>query len=138
MPRSAPVAFVAFIAVVSQLFAGCGDTEDRDLCAQYADLVTTVEELQGQDPLAAEAEELQTAAAELEAELDQFQAVAEGRLDTAISTLRAAVDAIRQAAIANGGAALETARPFLEDAMEQVDEAWTVLEALAEVQCDAS
>ena len=41
---------------------------------------------------------MRAASEEFEAELDQFQAVAEGRLDTAISTLRANIDAFRQAA----------------------------------------
>ena len=63
---------------------------------------------------------------EFEAELDQFQAVSEGRLDTAISTLRANVDAVRQAAVDAGSEAVETARPQLEDAMEDVDQAWAV------------
>jgi hypothetical protein len=69
---------------------------------------------------------------------DQFQAVAEGRLDTAISTLRANIDAFRQAAIADDSEALETARPLLEDAKDDVVEAWAVVEALADLQCDAN
>ncbi len=55
--------------------------------------------------------------------------MAEGRLDTAISTLRANIDAFRQAAIEDDSEALEAARPLLEDAKEDVAEAWAVVEA---------
>ena len=41
----------------------------------------------------------------------------------------------RQAANDKDGEALDTARPLLEDAREDVDEALAVLEALADVQC---
>ena len=44
----------------------------------------------------ARVDELRAAAEELQAELDQLQAVSEGRLDTAISTLRASIDAFRR------------------------------------------
>ena len=100
--------------------------------------MTAADEWQQQDPLTATADELRAASDDFQAELDQFQAVAEGRLDTAISTLRANIDAFRQAAIDQDGEALETARPLLEDAKEDVDEAWAVVEALADVQCDAT
>ena len=95
--------------------------------------------MQQQDPIAAQADELQTAAEELEAELDQFQAVAEGRLDTAISTTPR--HGRRRPAVGDRATAARRwrrLRPFLEDAMEQLDEAWAVLEDLAETQCDAS
>lgn len=128
---------VALVAALS-LLGGCGDTADRDLCTQYAGLVKAAEEWQQQDPLTAKADEMRAASEEFQAELDQFQAVAEGRLDTAISTLRANIDAFRQAAIDDDNDALETARPLLEDAKEDVDEAWGVVEALADLQCDAN
>ena len=82
-----------------QVVAACGDTADQDFCTQFADLVTAAEQMQQQDPLTAKAEDLRAASEEFEAELDQLQAVSEGRLDTAISTLRASIDAVRQAAI---------------------------------------
>jgi hypothetical protein len=81
---------------------------------------------------------MRAASEEFEAELDQFQAVAEGRLDTAISTLRANIDAFRQAANDKDDEALDTSRPLLEDARDDVDQALAVLEALADVQCDPS
>ena len=120
-----------------QLLAACADTESQDLCGQFADTVGAVEELQELDPLNAKAEELQAGAEKLEAELDQLQAVSEGRLDTAISTLRASVDAVRQAALDDAGAdALETARSQLEEVMDDLAEAWAVLQQRISVQCD--
>ena len=80
---------------------------------------------------------MRAASDELQGKLDQFQAVAEGRLDTAISTLREAIDAFRQAAIDQDSEALAAARPLLEEAKEDVDEAWAVVEAVADLQCDA-
>ena len=117
------------------LVSGCGDLADQDLCGQYADLVTATEELRAQDPLTATADDLRARADAVSAELDQLQAVSEGQLDTAISTMRAAVNDLRQAAVTAGEDALETARPQIEDAAERIDEAWAVLEAVAEVKC---
>ncbi len=121
----------------SQVVAACGETESQDLCAQFADTVSSVEELQQLDPPNATAEELQAGAEQLEAELDQLQAVSEGRLDTAISTLRASVDAVRQAALDDAGAeAQETALSQLVEIMDDLAEAWAVLEQRVAVQCD--
>ena len=129
---------VGVVIAAGQVLTGCGDTADQDLCTQYANLLSAADEWQQQDPLTAKADELRTASEKFQAELDQFQAVAEGRLDTAISTLHANIDAFRQAAIEDDSEALEAARPLLEDAKEDVDEAWAVVEALADVQCDAT
>jgi len=135
-PRSLLAAGVA-IAILP-LLGACGDTADQDLCTQYAGLLTAADEWQQQDPLTAKADEMRAASEEFQAELDQVQAAAEGRLDTAISTLSEAIDAFRQAAIEDDSEALEAARPLLEDVKEDVDEAWAVVEALADLQCDAS
>ena len=118
------------------LLAACGETADQDFCGQYADLVSAADELQQQDPLTAKVEEVRAATDEFQAELDQFQAVSEGRLDTAISTLRTNIDAVRQAAVDAGAEALEAARPQLEESVEAVAEAWAVVRAIVETQCD--
>jgi hypothetical protein len=131
--RSLLAAGVAIAAL--PLLSACGDTADQDLCSQYAGLLSAADAWQQQDPLTAKADEMRAASDKFQAELDQFQAAAEGRLDTAISTLRANIDAFRQAANDKDGEALDTARPLLEDAREDVDEALAVLEALADVQC---
>ena len=129
---------VGVVIAAGQVLTACGDIADQDLCTPYANLVAAADEWQQQDPLTAKADELRTASEEFQSQLDQFQAVAEGRLDTAISTLRANIDAFRQAAIDNDSEALEAARPLLEDAKQDVAEAWAVVEALADVQCDTT
>ncbi len=136
--RCRPLLTAAVAVTAIQVLAACGETSERDFCGQYADLVAAADELQQQDPLTATAEELRAASEEIQAELDQFQAVSEGRLDTAISKLRANIDAVRQAAVDAGTEALETARPQLEESMEDVVEAWAVVQDLVEVQCDVT
>lgn len=136
--RGRPLLSAGVAILAMQLLAACADTASQDLCAQYADTVSAVEELQLLDPLTAKAEAMRVAAEEVQAELDQLGAVSEGRLDTAISTLRASIDAVRQAALQDAGAdALETARPQLQEAMEDVSEAWAVLQQRISAQCDA-
>jgi hypothetical protein len=129
---------VGVVIAAGQVLTGCGDTADQDLCTQYAGLLAAADEWQQQDPLTAKADELRAASEKFQDELDQVQAAAEGRLDTAISTLQANIDAFRQAAIEDDSEALDAARPLLEDAKEDVDEAWAVVEALADMQCDAT
>ena len=126
-----------------QLLSGCADdtaspdTESKDFCAQYKDLAAAAEELGARDPAATDVEELQAAADDVQAELDQFQAVAEGRLDDALTRLRETVDAARQAAVDAGAEARETAQPLIEDALDKVQKAWLIVQGIAEAQCPA-
>jgi hypothetical protein len=130
---------VAVAIAAIPILAGCGGTTgERDFCTQYADLVKAADQMKQQDPLNAEAGELRAAAEDFQAELDQFQAVSEGRLDTALTTLRDDIDAVRQAALDARGGALETARPLLKDAMEDVSQAWVVVQDLATLECKAA
>lgn len=130
---------VAVAIAAVPLLAGCGGTNaERDFCTQYADLVKAADQMQQEDPLNAEAGELRAAADDFQAELDQFQAVSEGRLDTAITTLREDIDNIRQAALAARGDGLATARPLLEDAMDDISRAWAVVQDLATLECEAA
>lgn len=117
------------------LLVACADTAEQNFCTQYDQLVTAAKALRAQDPVAGNVEELRAAAAKVSAELDQFQAVSEGRLDDSISRLRANVDAVRQAVVAAGTEAVDTARPLIEDAMKNVNEAWTVVQERAAIQC---
>ena len=57
--------------------------------------------------------DLRTTLKDFQASLDDLQAVAEGRLDTAITDLRTAVREFVQAAVAAGREALESAKPVL-------------------------
>jgi hypothetical protein len=94
-----------------------------------------VEQIQAVDPNTATVDELRTAAEGVQDELDQVQAVAEGRLDTAISAVRTAVHDFVVAATDAGQEALDAARPQLEDDLEQVAESWARLQELGDVRC---
>jgi hypothetical protein len=115
--------------------AACGDAADQDFCTQYAELVAAADEVRELDPLTAKAEDVRDEAEDFQAQLDQFRAVSEGRFDAEISTLRASIDAIRQAAL-DKAEALESARPLLEDDLEDVRESWANLQQLADTQCE--
>jgi len=139
IPRSV-LRFGVAIAVIPLLVAcGGGDTTgDRDFCKQYADVVKASDQLRQDDPQTVKAGELRAASEKLQAELDQFQAVSEGPLDTAISTLRASVDVVRQAAADARSDAQAMSRPELEDAMAGINRAWAALQDIATLQCDTS
>lgn len=117
------------------MIGACADTAQQNFCTQYDQLVAAAQALREQDPVSGDVEALRAASAKLSAELDQFQAVSEGRLDDAISRLRADIDAVRQAVLAAGSQAAETARPLIEDAMKNVNEAWAVVQERAARQC---
>ncbi len=118
-----------------QLLSACADAEAQNFCGQYADLVEAAAELRARDPATSDVEELRAAAADVQAELDQFQAVAEGRLDEALTRLRENADAVRQAAVDAGAEAREAAQPLIEDALESVQDAWLIVQDIAEAQC---
>lgn len=119
----------------TQLLSGCANLATQDLCAQYDDVVAAVEELRAKDPDTTKVEELRAAADDVSDELDQFQAVAEGRLDDALTRLRENVDAVRQAAVDAGADARDTAGPLIEDSLQSVQDAWSIVQGLAETQC---
>lgn len=129
---------VALVVASAIVLTGCSyarvDTAD-DLCVQYDELVEKVEQIQAVDPNTATVDELRTAAEGVQDELDQVQAVAEGRLDTAISAVRTAVHDFVVAATDAGQEALDAARPQLEDDLEQVAESWARLQELGDVRC---
>jgi hypothetical protein len=122
------------LAAVAAL-TGCGDAAERDFCRQYAGLVEQAEEFRQIDARTAPPGTLTSAAVEFRTELDQLAAVSEGRLDFAVSGLRNALDNLRVTAIDVGDDALDTARPLLEDSLDDVREAWAVLQASAATEC---
>ncbi len=125
----------AVIIAISGLLVGCGEQETRDFCTQYADVVAKADELESLDPETATVDEIRDQAEDFQAELDQLQAVSEGSLDSVISSLRTAVNDFISTAVDSGQEALEAARPGLEDAQEEVQEAWSVVELMAENEC---
>lgn len=133
--RGGPALGVAVLAM--SLLTGCSDSGSPDFCAQYEELSAAAEELRAKDP-AADVEELQAAADDVRAELDEFQEVADGPLDDAMTRLRANVDEARQAAAEAGAETRGQAQPQVEEAMTKVQEAWAVVESLAATRCPAS
>jgi hypothetical protein len=129
---------VALALASAAVLAGCSyarvDTAD-DLCVQYDQLVEKVEQLQAVEPDTVTVDELRSSAEDVQDELDQVQATAEGRLDTAISAVRTAVHDFVVAAADAGQEALDAARPALEEDLEQVAESWARLQELGDVQC---
>ncbi|MGA8047639.1 MAG: hypothetical protein WCA30_15375 [Dermatophilaceae bacterium] len=134
-PRPGVALGVGVLAI--SLLSGCSDSGSPEFCAQYEDLSAAAEDLRAKDP-GTEVEELQAAADDVRAELDEFQDVADGPLDDAMTRLRASVDEARQAAAGAGAQARDEAQPQVEAAMNRVQEAWTVVESLAETRCPAS
>jgi hypothetical protein len=124
------------------LLAGCSDSSTggsstEEYCAQYEDLVAAAAELRAKDP-SADVEELRAAAGDVSDELDEFQAVAEGPLDDALTGLRERVDGVRQSAEAKaeaGTEAVDSARADLEDELAGVEAAWARVQQLAETRC---
>ena len=129
--RPGPALGAAVFAI--SLLTGCSESGSPDFCAQYENLAAAAEELRAKDP-ASDVEELRAAAEDVQVELDEFQEVADGPLDDALTQLRANVDDARQAAADAG----EEAQPQVEEAMTRVQEAWAVVESLAVARCPAS
>ena len=132
-----PKAAVLLLGCLSTLVA-CDYTamaKTHDLCTQYEQLVTSIDDLRDLNPSSARAAELRERSDRARAQLDEFQAVSEGDFDTALSTLRAEVTAITQAAVEAGTEALDTARPLVEEALTNLAEAWAYVQDLADTQC---
>jgi hypothetical protein len=123
------------VLAAGTLLAGCGDTASRDLCTQWDQVQATVEQIRGIDPTTVTSGEIRASVEEFQDQLDQLQAVAEGKLDSRISTLREAVNDLVRSAVEAGEDALDTARPMIEDALEEVREAYAVLELMAQNEC---
>ena len=137
----------AALALALSLLTGCSeadqsgtaDTADTaDRCAQYEDLVAQAEELRSWDPQTDEVEELQAQAEDVVAELDDLQAVADGRVDSAITAMRAAVDDFRDSVAEQGQEAKDAVQPALQDARERIEEAVSVVALVVENQCGDS
>ena len=112
-----------------------GTAKAQDLCTQYDQLVASVNKVLDADPLSTRAAQLRERSQEVATQLDEFQAVSEGRFDAALSAVRAQVAAVREAAVEAGTEALEVARPQVKDSMEDLSEAWAVLQDRADVSC---
>ena len=112
-----------------------GTAKAQDLCTQYEQLVGSVNELLAEKPLSAKVDELRERSEEVTTQLDEFQAVSEGRFDTALSAVRAEVAAIKQSAVKAGTEARDAARPQVEESLTNLADAWAFVEDLADTQC---
>jgi outer membrane murein-binding lipoprotein Lpp len=118
--------------------AGCGtDPAVQDLCTNAKNLSTAVEDMRALKPDGAKVDALTAKVDAALAKLDRFQAVTEGRFDTAISTLRANLDGFRQALAAAGNDAFASAAPQLTASLKDVSSAYAALSESLATQCSA-
>lgn len=152
-PRRLGARLGASLLCLPLLLAGCGDdgtasgdgdggagtssdtSAAGDFCATYEDLSAAAEELATKDPATADVEELRAASEDVQTALDDFQALADGRLDDVLTRLRAGVEDVRQAAQEAGAQASEAAQPVIQDGLAQVEAAWVLVQDLAEARC---
>jgi hypothetical protein len=124
----------------SSMLVACNYTDTakgQDLCTRYSKLADSVHTLLAEDPLTVKAARIQLASQEAQRRLDDFQAVSEGRFDTALSTVSDDVAAVKESAVSAGTEALDVARPQMKDAMKDLTEAWAVVQDLADTECGA-
>jgi hypothetical protein len=122
----------------SSLLVACNYTDTakaQDLCTRYSRLADSVQTLLSQDPLTVKAAKIQLAAQDAQRRLDDFQAVSEGRFDTALSTVSEDVAAVKESASRAGAKALHVARKQVKDALNDLTKAWAVVRDLADTEC---
>ncbi len=122
----------AVLAVSGTLVVGgCGtDPAVQDLCTNAKNLSTAVQDMSALKP---DGTKVDAALAKL----DQFQAVTEGRFDSAVSTLRANLDSFRQALAAASNEAFTAAAPQLTTSLKDVRSAYAALSESLATQCPA-
>lgn len=135
--RRRPVA--AALVAMGLVLAGCGaNPATQDLCANAKAFSSAVTELQSLKPDGAKLDELNAKVDAALAKLDQFQAVTEGRFDTAVSTLRANLSSFKQSLAAAGNDAFEAAAPQLTASLDELRSSYaTLIQSLA-VQCPST
>jgi hypothetical protein len=124
------VGVLAALALALPL-AACDYTaraKGSELCGRYDELANSVEKLKAEDPRTAKAEDLRDAVEGVQDQLDQLQAVSEGRLDSALTTLRSDLSSELESAVDAGSAELK-------DALQNVSDTWARVQVLAAVQC---
>ena len=121
------------------VLSGCAqmaqDARARDLCTQYTQVVTTATQLREQDLAQAKADDLRARADLFRDQLNQVQAAADGRLDTAITNLESSLDDLRQGAIEAGDDVRSTVLPLWKDDLEQVAQRWSIVQEAVAREC---
>ena len=129
----------ATVAVSATLvLGGCATAPaTQDLCSNAQNLTTAVEEMRALKPDGSKVDALTAKVDAALARLDQFQAVTEGRFDSAVSTLRANLDSFRQALAAASNEAFTAAAPQLTASLKDVRSAYAALSESLATQCPA-
>src|SRR6478609_5116857 len=129
----------AVLAVSATLVVGgCGtDPAVQDLCTNAKNLSTAVQDMSALKPDGTKVDALTAKVDAALAKLDQFQAVTEGRFDSAVSTLRANLDSFRQALAAASNEAFTAAAPQLTTSLKDVRSAYAALGESLATQCPA-
>lgn len=134
-PRIAATAALAATLVV----AGCGtNTAAQDLCSNAKSLTSAIDEMRALKPDGSKLDALSTKVDAALAKLDHFQAVTEGRWDSAVSTLRGNLDSFRQSVAAAGNNAFAEAAPQLTASLKDVKTAYAALNESLATQCKAA
>jgi outer membrane murein-binding lipoprotein Lpp len=129
----------AALAVSATLVvSGCATSPAvQDLCTNAKNLSTAVEDMRALKPDGTKVDALTAKVDAALAKLDRFQAVTEGRFDSAVSTLRANLDSFRQALAAAGNDAFAAAAPQLTTSLKDVSTAYAALSESLATQCKA-
>ncbi len=136
MPSSRLVLRAAGACLVAAALTGCADTRDQSLCDQAADLQASVDQLRDLDPATATADEIRDGVETVILETQQLRAAADGTLQTAAADLQAALDDLRRSLSELDEGDLATARPLIEDTWSDVTTAYANLEQRLQTGCD--
>lgn len=130
---------VALAMALVPTVAACGGQQEQraaqNLCTQYKELVAAGDELRAMDLRTAKADEVRGRIDTLIAELDQLQAVSEGRYDTLISALRSALIDVKESAV-KAGDALDESRNQLQETLQPFKERIASLKERLDTQCN--
>ena len=130
---------VVLTLLIILALAGCAgmaeQAQSTDFCQQYEELVVAADEFRDQDLVSADGDDLRAQVERLHAGLDQVQAVAEGQLDNAAAELQAELDELAQVAVDAGEQAREAAQPLAEESVEEFQQKWVALRDAADAQC---
>ena len=127
------------VLATTLLAAGCStNPATQDLCANAKNLTSAVEEMRALKPDGSKLDALSAKVDAALAKLDQFQAVTEGRYDTAVSTLRANLEGFRQTVAAAGNEAYATVSPQLTASLKDISTAYAALNESLATQCKAA
>ena len=124
----------AVVVVVMPLVAGCGvaEYETRDFCTQYGEFVASVDALRQLDPSTASAGQVRSLVQDVQENLYQVTATADGRLNSQITNLRASLLGLQEAAVTASEQGFVAARPMLHESLTEVKQSLAALQEAAD------